>query len=59
MVILRQSSSHNIDVIGEELFPVPVEGTDYISQLILLPKLAICKCANQYRYACLYDILTS
>ena len=59
MVILRQSPSHNIDVIGEELFPVLIEGMDYICQLILLHKLAICKCAHQYRYTCLYDILTS
>ena len=59
MVIMRQSPSQNIDVIGEELFPVRVEGTEYICQHILLPKLAICNCANQSRYTCLYDILTS
>jgi len=58
-VILRQSLNHNIDFISKELFPVLVEGTEYICQLILLPKLAICKCANRYWYTCLYDILTS
>jgi hypothetical protein len=40
MVILRQSPSHNIDVIGKELIPVLVEGTDYIRQHIPLPNLA-------------------
>jgi len=59
MEILRQSPSHNIDFIGEELFPVLVKGMDYIGHLNLLPKLAICKWVNQYRYTCLYDILTS